>query len=73
MPGRVLKDRLISLVDEFAGIRYRSRLGDEFVNWAIFEPPPEAEAPLAKMDSSEIEPGDPDLVAALRLLDLELV
>jgi len=57
----------------FAGIRYRSRLGDEFVNWAIFEPSPEAEAPLAKMDSSEIEPGDPDLVAALRLLDLELV
>jgi hypothetical protein len=25
-----------------AGIRYRSRLGDQFVNWAIFEPPPDS-------------------------------
>ncbi len=56
----------------FAGVRYRSRLGDEFVNWAIFEPSPEGESPLTKTSSSEIEPEDPDLAEALRLLGLAL-
>lgn len=57
----------------FAGIRYRSRLGDEFVNWAIFEPAPGVESPLADTSSFEIEPDDPDFAEALRLLGLELV
>jgi hypothetical protein len=56
----------------FSGIRYRSRFGDQFVNWAIFEPPPEAESPLSEASSHEIAPGDPDLGEALRLLGLEL-
>ena len=30
--------------DPFAGIRYRSRLGDDIVNWAIFEPAPDGRA-----------------------------
>lgn len=57
----------------FTGIRYRSRLGDEFLNWAIFEPPAHAESPLAVGSAAAIAPDDPDLAAALRLLGLELV
>lgn len=30
----------------FAGIRYRSRLGDDVLNWAIFEPAPDGQIPL---------------------------
>jgi hypothetical protein len=56
----------------FAGIRYRSRLGDQFVNWAIFEPPPGGESPGGG-DSMSIEPDDADLAGALHLLDLDLV
>jgi hypothetical protein len=41
-----------------AGLRYRSRLGDELVNWAIFE----TEPPSAAV-SAPIEPDDPDLRA----------
>lgn len=55
-----------------AGICYRSRLGDQFVNWAIFEPPRDS-APWSQLTSSrKIEPDDPDLLEALRLLDLQL-
>jgi len=54
------------------GICYRSRLGDQFVNWAIFEPPPDAEIELQDADLHEIEPDDPDLLEALHLLGLEL-
>jgi hypothetical protein len=56
----------------YAGIRYRSRLGDQFVNWAIFEPPPDSGLELGQGNSREIEPDDPDLLEALRLLNLEL-
>jgi len=56
----------------FAGIRYRSRLGDQFVNWAIFEPTSEAESRLDDAAAVAIEPDDPDLAEALRLLGLEL-
>lgn len=53
----------------FDGIAYRSRLGDDLENWAIWEPAdsltPEAEHP--------IDPDDPDLAQALALLELELV
>jgi hypothetical protein len=55
-----------------AGICYRSRLGDQFVNWAIFEPPPVAELRLPEADLREIEPDDPDLLEALHLLGLQL-
>lgn len=55
-----------------AGICYRSRLGDQFLNWAIFEPPPDTSLELPLASSREIEPDDPDLLEALRLLDLKL-
>jgi len=55
-----------------AGICYRSRLGDQFVNWAIFEPPPDTPLELPEADLREIEPDDPDLLDALHLLGLEL-
>jgi RES domain len=56
----------------FTGIGYRSRLGDQFFNWAIFEPVSEAESPLVDPGSDAIQPGDPDLSEALRLLGLKL-
>lgn len=56
----------------FAGIRYLSRLGDEFVNWAIFEPSSAVDSPLEQMEADVIEPHDGDLAEALRLLGLEL-
>jgi hypothetical protein len=51
--------------ERLLGIRYLSRLGDDIENWAIFE----GTEPYDKV-SSEIAPGDPDLVEALRTLDL---
>lgn len=56
----------------FTGIRYGSRLGDQFLNWAIFEPPSEAKSPIGEADSDAIDPDDPDLAEALRLLGLKL-
>lgn len=56
----------------FAGIRYRSRLGDDVLNWAIFEPGPDGRSPLVDASSAPIEVDDPDLQAALRLLGLTL-
>jgi hypothetical protein len=51
----------------FAGIRYASRLGDEFENWAVFEP-------LVPSGASEedIRLDDSDLVAALDRLGITL-
>lgn len=56
----------------FAGIRYRSRLGDELINWAIFEPASAAPSPLLGTSAATIEPDDADLLAALDLLGLTL-
>lgn len=56
----------------FAGIRYQSRLGDQFVHWAIFEQSPDAEPALREARSEEIAPNDPDLVEALRILGLTM-
>lgn len=56
----------------FAGIRYRSRLGDELVNWAVFEPAPDAPSPFLTTASAMIQADDADLVAALNLLGLAL-
>ena len=53
----------------FAGIRCRSRLGDEFVNWAIFETT-EGTSPIAAGRDETTDADDPDFLAALELLDL---
>ncbi len=55
-----------------AGICYRSRLGDQFVNWAIFEPPPHIGLDLPQASSREIAADDPELHEALRLLNITL-
>ncbi len=48
-----------------AGIKYLSRLGDDVVNWAIFEgTDPEEQTNAA------IEPDDPDLLAAMEKFNL---
>jgi len=54
----------------FAGIRYSSRLGDQFVNWAIFEPAPDAASPFVSTSSDPVEADDPDIHAALEVLRL---
>lgn len=56
----------------FAGIRYLSRLGDKFVNWAIFEPLPLGESPLESVKAQVIAPDDVDLSEALHVLGLKL-
>jgi hypothetical protein len=56
-----------------AGIRYGSRLGDQFVNWAIFEPAPDAPSAFLSTSSAPVEANDPDLRAALDVLGVSLV
>jgi hypothetical protein len=51
----------------FVGLRYLSRLGDDIVNWAIFE----GNAPR-ELAAEEIARDDADLLAALSTLDLML-
>ena len=53
---------------EFAGIRYLSRYGDEFENWAIFEP-----ATIDTEQPGQIAPDDLDLIEAARRLGVTLV
>ena len=48
-----------------AGVRYLSRLGDELVNWAIFET-----APPSNTRSEPIAADDPDLVSVLAQFEL---
>ena len=58
--------------EQFVGIAYRSRLGDEFANWAVFEPSVED----GRLDDQSSEPAradDPDFLDALELLHIELV
>ncbi len=52
----------------FAGICYRSRLGDGFENWALFEP-----AQLEVVAVEALLSDDPDLQRALELLGLQIV
>jgi hypothetical protein len=52
----------------FDGIRYRSRLGDEIDNWAIFEP-----ARLDECVTEAIAADDPDLLAVAGRFGLTLV
>lgn len=56
----------------FAGISYRSRLGDDVLNWAVFESAPDGQDPLLATTSAAIAADDPDLCAALELLGLTL-
>jgi hypothetical protein len=51
-----------------AGITYRSRLGDELTNWAVFEG---HQLEIVEADAI-IAADDPDLVAALEILGLTL-
>ena len=51
----------------FAGIRYLSRLGDDIVNWAIFEGNEPRDT-----TAQEIARDDADLLAALTMLGLVL-
>jgi hypothetical protein len=55
----------------FAGIAYRSRFGDRFKNWAIFERPA-ARPVIRRLATRRIDPAQPELRAALRLLGLRL-
>jgi len=50
---------------QFAGIRYASRLGDELENWAVFEP-----GRPAGDQASQIRADDPDVVVAFQRLGL---
>lgn len=52
---------------QFDGIRYGSRLGDEFENWAIFEP-----AQPINSSAEPLDPDDPHLLAALARLGIRL-
>lgn len=54
---------------QFSGVRYRSRLGDDIVNWALFE---RSGAGVVDPSAARIERDDPDLLAALAHLDLRL-
>lgn len=55
----------------FAGIAYQSRLGDEFMNWAIFERADQE--PVRDASARDIRLDDGDFVAVLRLFGLTLV
>lgn len=56
----------------FAGISYRSRLGDEFRNWAIFESPGGALPWTRAPEVHHLDSDDPDLVRALARLGVRL-
>jgi hypothetical protein len=57
---------------QYVGIAYRSRLGDEFENWAVFEPSAD-DGRLSDRTSQPTDADDPDFRAALELLHIELV
>lgn len=58
--------------EPFAGIRYASRLGDEFENWALFEPTASGPDPLRLPRVERVTGDDPDLLRAAALLRLRL-
>jgi hypothetical protein len=55
----------------FSGIAYRSRLGDEFTNWAVFERPDQD--PVQNATAADLSVDDPDLLATFSLFGLTLV
>lgn len=54
----------------FSGIAYRSRLGDEFTNWAVFER--SEQDPVRNATAADLSVDDPDLLATLELFGLTL-
>ena len=54
----------------FAGIEYRSRFGDNYQNWAIFERP--GQQPISDPIVRSVRRNDPSLHAALTVLGLKL-
>lgn len=58
---------------QFSGIAYRSRLGDEFHNWAVFETPESSSPWSGEPEILPIEADDPDLRRALELHGVRLV
>ena len=76
MSGRALTQAISRLVHEckvhwrwtirrFQGIQYRSRHGDDFENWAIFEP-----CKVKRRTNRVVDENDPDFKTALQLLGL---
>lgn len=68
---RSMTQRLGRLIFEmndprFAGVEYASRLGDELINWAIFEDC----ALITPVFWERVERDDPDLVSAMQTLNL---
>jgi hypothetical protein len=61
--------RYVFEAGQHAGIRYRSRLGDELINWAIFEP----NEPAVRRHADNILGDDPDFLADVEQHHLELV
>jgi hypothetical protein len=57
----------------YARIAYLSRLGDEFRNWALFEPPGSRLPVNEEPETLPIEADDPDLRQALDRLGVRLV
>ncbi len=58
----------------YSGIAYSSGLGEEFGNWAVFEPLTFGVAnPITVIARSKISEDDPDLAKALEILDLKMV
>jgi RES domain len=55
----------------FAGITYGSRYGDDFRNWAVFEPAsPHEERPFHVVVRDPVRPDDSDFKAACELLNI---
>jgi hypothetical protein len=59
------RSRQKGLLRRFRGIKYSSRHGDDFENWAIFEP-----YRLRRTLNESVGESDPDFVAAVKLLGL---
>jgi hypothetical protein len=69
-PRRLTQEISRHVYDQgFAGLRYPSRLGDDIVNWALFEPPP---LQRVVTRAQRLRADDPDLRAALKTLGLTL-
>lgn len=68
--SRLVYEATSSPLGRYAGIRYGSRLGDEFDNWAVFE---STGAAAHVIDARPITADDPDVTEALHLLRIGLV
>jgi hypothetical protein len=71
-----VSSHIYALADEagqplFAGIAYRSRFGDNYQNWAVFERPQDQDI-FEDRQVTEIDAGAPELGAAMNLLGLRL-